>query len=273
MSRWSGIRYSYGCGCRATGACMTRTRGGLLTDRQLARLEAVFAADEHVAVEVTWWAHQQIITAYADQDRHRGKTLLTAVIDRLRAGLPAGLDELATLGRTLHRRRHDIRAYFDHHAPNSPTEAINGRLEALRRNALGSRNLINYRIRSLLHCGALALWIRKSRIDAAIDRDHVQQHDHLVRNRVRNAIPSHALGMAIQIARSVGQCDEQQHRAARQIRRQRPSGYRDGGRSGRPAHTGVRHGFAPFEMSRKSRSSRCSARPGTYPGSCRWPAQ
>ena len=37
------------------------------------------------------------------------------------------------------------------------TEAINGRLEALRRNALGFRNLINYRIRSLLHCGALAL--------------------------------------------------------------------------------------------------------------------
>ena len=32
-----------------------------------------------------------------------------------------------------------------------------GRLEALRRNAQGFRNLINYRIRSLLHCGALAL--------------------------------------------------------------------------------------------------------------------
>ena len=32
------------------------------------------------------------------------------------------------------------------------TAAINGRLEALRRNALGFRNLVNYRIRSLLHC-------------------------------------------------------------------------------------------------------------------------
>ena len=46
---------------------------------------------------------------------------------------------------------------FDHRASNGPTEAINGRLEALRRNALGFRNLLNYRIRSLLHCGALAL--------------------------------------------------------------------------------------------------------------------
>lgn len=134
-----------------------RTRLGLLTDRQRARLEALFAGEEHVAVEVTWWAYQQIIAAYADEDRRRGKALLAAVIDRLRSGLPAGLDELATLGRTLHRRRDDVLAYFDHHASNGPTEAINGRLEALRRNALGFRNLINYRIRSLLHCGALAL--------------------------------------------------------------------------------------------------------------------
>ena len=47
-------------------------------------------------------------------------------------------------------------AHFDHHASNGPTEAINGRLEALRRNALGFRNLTHYRLRSLLHCGNLA---------------------------------------------------------------------------------------------------------------------
>jgi transposase len=134
-----------------------RTRLALLTDRQRTRLEAVFAGEQHVAVEVTWWAYQQIIAAYATEDRRRGKTALAAVIDRLRSGLPAGLEELATLGRTLHRRRDDVLAYFDHRASNGPTEAINGRLEALRRNALGFRNLINYRIRSLLHCGALAL--------------------------------------------------------------------------------------------------------------------
>ena len=134
-----------------------RTRLALLTEKQRTRLEAVFAAEEHIAVEVTWWAYQQIIAAYADENHQRGKTLLTAVIDRLRTGLPAGLDELTTLGRTLHRRRDDVLAYFTHRASNGPTEAINGRLEALRRNALGFRNLINYRIRSLLHCGALAL--------------------------------------------------------------------------------------------------------------------
>ena len=61
----------------------------------------------------------------------------------------------------LWRRRADVLAYFDHHASNGPTEAINGRLEALRRNALGFRNLTHYRLHSLLHCGNLA-----QRIDA-----------------------------------------------------------------------------------------------------------
>ena len=65
------------------------------------------------------------------------------------------LEEFAQLGRTLHRRRHDVLALFDHHASNGPTEAINGRLEALRRNALGFRNLTHYRWRSPLHSGAL----------------------------------------------------------------------------------------------------------------------
>jgi transposase len=84
-------------------------------------------------------------------------------MDDLRAGLPAGLEELAQLGQILQRRRVDVLAYFDHRASNGPTEAINGRLEALRRNALGFRNLINYGIRSLLHCGNLAFEFRKSR--------------------------------------------------------------------------------------------------------------
>jgi transposase len=134
-----------------------RTRTELLTARQRTRLEAVFAAEDHAAVEVTWWIYQDIIAAYAHPDPRQGKSLLARVIDTIRAGVPAGLDELGTLGRTLHRRRADVLAYFTHHASNGPTEAINGRLEALRRNALGFRNLINYRIRSLLHCGALAL--------------------------------------------------------------------------------------------------------------------
>lgn len=134
-----------------------RTRTELLTARQHARLDAVFAHGEHAPVEVTHWIYQQIIAAYAHPDPRQGRTLLTRVIDTIRTGVPAGLEELTTLGRTLHRRRDDVLAYFTHRASNGPTEAINGRLEALRRNALGFRNLINYRIRALLHSGHLAL--------------------------------------------------------------------------------------------------------------------
>jgi len=132
-----------------------RTRLPLLSERQQVRIEAVFADDAHLAVQVTWSFYQRIIAAYAHPDRHRGKTMMTTIIDSLRRGVPTALEELAQLGRTLWRRRHDVLAYFDHHASNGPTEAINGRLEALRRNALGFRNLLHYRMRSLLHSGAL----------------------------------------------------------------------------------------------------------------------
>jgi len=60
---------------------------------------------------------------------------MTRLIDSIRRSVPAGLEEIGQLGRTLWRRRHDILAFFDHHASNGPSEAINGRLEALRRNA------------------------------------------------------------------------------------------------------------------------------------------
>ena len=132
-----------------------RTRLPLLSSRQRSRLEAVFADDDHLAVQVSWGVYQRIIAAYGHPDRRRGKTMMTAIIDSLRRGVPTALEELAQLGRTLHRRRADVLAFFDHLASNGPTEAINGRLEALRRNALGFRNLTHYRWRSLLHSGAL----------------------------------------------------------------------------------------------------------------------
>jgi transposase len=134
---------------------IARTRLQLLSTRQYDRLTSVLDADEHIAVKVAHVIYQKIIAAYADPNRRRGKHAMTRLIDSIRRSVPAGLDEIAQLGRTLWRRRDDILAFFDHHASNGPTEAINGRLEALRRNALGFRNLTHYRIRSLLHSGAL----------------------------------------------------------------------------------------------------------------------
>lgn len=131
-----------------------RTGANLLTDKQQTRLDALFADEKHIAVQVTWLVYQDIIAAYRATDRTIGKNTLTKVIDCIKHGVPKGLEELAQLGRTLNARRDDILAWFDHPgSSNGPTEAINGRLEHLRGIALGFRNLVNYRLRSLLEAG------------------------------------------------------------------------------------------------------------------------
>lgn len=130
------------------------TGQGLLTDRQVVRLQAVFACDAHVELEVTWGVYQRIVAAYRDRDRGAGKRQMQAVIASLAQGVPEALVELITLGRTLKRRAADVLAFFDHPgSSNGPTEAINGRLEHLRGTALGFRNLAHYITRSLLDTG------------------------------------------------------------------------------------------------------------------------
>lgn len=83
---------------------------------------------------------------------------MTRLINSIRRGVPAGLDETVQLGRTLWHRRADTLALLDHHASSGATEAINSRQEALRRNAVGFRNLTNYRWRSLRDCGNSPQW-------------------------------------------------------------------------------------------------------------------
>ena len=134
---------------------MLHTRSCLLTPRQQHQLLDLFASQEHVALEVTWSAYQNIIDTYRAPDTRVGKFLMQVRINTLTCTrVPRGLRELITLGRTLKRRAGDILAYFDHpHTSNGPTEAINGRLEHLRGSALGFRNLTNYIARCLLETG------------------------------------------------------------------------------------------------------------------------
>jgi len=130
------------------------TGADLLTEKQRARLHALFANDEHAAVEVTWAIYQAMITAYRHTDRKQGHDLLRSLIDSLARGVPTALTEIRTLGRTLKRRAADILAFFAHPGTsNGPTEAINGRLEHLRGTALGFRNLTNYIARALREIG------------------------------------------------------------------------------------------------------------------------
>ena len=145
------------------------TGADLLTDRQRTRLDSLFAGHAHVEVETTWAVYQNMITAYREPDRRKGRELMQKLIGSLSDGVPKALSEVITLGRTLQQRAGDVLAYFDRPGTsNGPTEAINGRLEHLRGSALGFRNLTNYIARCLLEAGGfrplLAPCIVKSRI-------------------------------------------------------------------------------------------------------------
>ena len=84
---------------------MLHTRSCLLTARQHYQILDLFSSDEHVALEVTWSAYQNIIDAYRSSNARGGKTLMHEEITRLTStGMPSSLTELTTLGRTLKRR-------------------------------------------------------------------------------------------------------------------------------------------------------------------------
>lgn len=133
---------------------MLLTGEAFLTDRQRARLETVFADPAHAEVHQAWRVYQQVVAAYREHLPPLGRRRLRRLIDILIELVPTTLVELRKLVHTLHRRREDILAYFDHPGTsNGPTEAINGRLEHLRGSALGFRNYANYVARCLLATG------------------------------------------------------------------------------------------------------------------------
>ncbi|CAM2964061.1 ISL3 family transposase [Actinomyces slackii] len=133
-----------------------RTGADLLTDPGAQRLQELFAHERHAAVQATWSIYQRLIQAYRAQDRGLGRFLMQRAIDSLTRPIPAGLEEITALAKTLTSRSQDILAYFERpHTSNGPTEAINGRLEHLRGIALGFRNLTHYTTRSLIHAGRL----------------------------------------------------------------------------------------------------------------------
>ena len=95
-----------------------------------------------------------MIEAYQADQPAEGKKIMTRLITSIQSGVPAGLEELRSLGQTMKRRRDDILAFFDHPGTsNGPTEAVNGLLEHLRGTAKGFRNIVNYIARCLLDAG------------------------------------------------------------------------------------------------------------------------
>jgi transposase len=126
-----------------------------LTDRQQARLERAFDADErHVEVEVAWRCAQQLRAAYRAENLREGKKIAEQVL----ASFPTcPIPEIKRLGKTLTQWREAFLAYFHtRRSSNGGTEAINGLIELHRRIARGFRNRDNYRLRMFLIGGGLA---------------------------------------------------------------------------------------------------------------------
>ena len=125
-----------------------------LTNRQQERLREAFTADEaHISVEVAYHCAQHVRDVFHQDTPAQGRRLATHLIQRLPA---RPIPEIARMGRTLHKWKDAILAYFDTAgASKGPTEAINGIIELGRRTARGYRNPTNYQLRLLLIAGGL----------------------------------------------------------------------------------------------------------------------
>ncbi len=125
-----------------------------LTDRQRARLDAAWAADErHLEVQVAWLCAQQVRDCYHQDSPTAGRQLAEQV---LASFVSCPIPEVKRFGKTLNRWRQEFLGYFDTNgATNGGTEAINGLIELHRRIARGFRNRDNYRLRMLLIAGGL----------------------------------------------------------------------------------------------------------------------
>ena len=89
------------------------TGADLLTEKQKHRLDALFAAEEHVEVEATWGIYQRMIAAYRQPDRAKGRELMGKLIDSVSHGVPS-------------------RTHRDHHPRADPEEARRRRPGLLR---------------------------------------------------------------------------------------------------------------------------------------------
>src|SRR6218665_611292 len=136
---------------RSTKPAAPHTGAGLLTDRQQARLEALFPLSEHIEIEATRGIYQRMITAHHEPDRQLGNKTMHAVINTPTTSVPATLIQPQHLSRTLKKHAANILTFFDHpDTPNTPTEAINRPLKHPHESTPSSRNPTNHNTRPLL---------------------------------------------------------------------------------------------------------------------------
>jgi transposase len=125
----------------------------LLRSRFRLELAERFALDQwlsgHPELRELYDAKEAMHSLYRIRGRHRAKTALTRLTDRLATSL---LPELQTLRRTLMRWRREILAYFGTGLTNGRTEGFNNKAKLVKKRAYGYRSFKNYRLRLLNAC-------------------------------------------------------------------------------------------------------------------------
>lgn len=117
------------------------------------RLSAALAVgDPHGEIAEAYIAAQELRLIYtSSQDLTDARRRLHDVLQRC---VFSEVPELLRLARTLDAWREELLAYFTTGGvSNGPTEAINLLIKRIKRVGFGFRNLDNYRLRLLLHCG------------------------------------------------------------------------------------------------------------------------
>jgi transposase len=134
------------------GARRLMTRGWeRLPDRQIVRLmEALRQGDIFDEVGSAIVAKELLREFYASRSIGTARRRLDRFYTHART---ARVPEVSRLARTIKRWEPEILTFFETHASNAGSEAMNLITEKLRRNAHGFRNFDNYRLRLLLHSG------------------------------------------------------------------------------------------------------------------------
>jgi len=134
------------------GARRLMTRGWeRLPDHQVARLmDALRQGDIFDEVGAAITAKELLREFYASKSLGTARRHLDRFYAHTRS---AQVAEVSRLARTIKRWEPEILTFFETHASNAGSEAMNLITEKLRRNAHGFRNFENYRLRLLLHSG------------------------------------------------------------------------------------------------------------------------
>jgi len=125
-----------------------------LSDRGRQRLAAGLAAGDHD--DEVWYAHilkEQLRAVYRADDETNARAALADFYDVATA---ADIPEATRLARTIRRWENEVLAYYRSDGlSNARTEAVNALMKKVQRIGHGFRNLHNYRLRLLLHCGGV----------------------------------------------------------------------------------------------------------------------